>query len=119
MHGRLLNSRAPPLLSHMYSAQRIIKRQRLLLWQRLLLAAGFFATSLFSYYVSKQAILNAIVAQELPLTSSNIYSDIQKDLVRPVLISSPMAHDTILRDWVVGGEQAVGAMVRYLQEIKP
>ena len=105
-------------LSYMYSAHRIFKRQRLLLWLSILLAAGFFATTLSSYYVSKQAILNAIVAQELPLTSSNIYSEIQKDLVRPVLISSTMAHDTFLRDWVVGGEQDVGAMVRYLQEIK-
>ncbi len=102
----------------MYSAHRIFKRQRLLLWLSILLATGFFATTLSSYYVSKQAILNAIVAQELPLTSSNIYSEIQKDLVRPVLISSTMAHDTFLRDWVVGGEQDVGAMARYLREIK-
>jgi len=66
----------------MYSAQRIFQRQRLLLWLGILLAAGFFATTLSSYYVSKQTILNAIAAQELPLTASNIYSEIQKDLVR-------------------------------------
>lgn len=103
---------------NMYPAHRIFKRQRLLMWLSILLAAGFFATTLSSYYVSKQAILNAIAAQELPLTSSNIYSEIQKDLVRPVLISSTMAHDTFLRDWVLGGERDVGAMARYLREIK-
>jgi diguanylate cyclase (GGDEF)-like protein len=104
----------------MYSPQHIFKhqRQRLLLWLSILLAAGFFATTLSSYYVSKQAILNAIVAQELPLTSGNIYSEIQKDLVRPVLISSTMAHDTFLREWVLGGERDVSAMARYLREIK-
>lgn len=102
----------------MYSTHRIFKRQRLLLWLSILLAMGFFATTLSSYYVSKQAILNAIVAQELPLASSNIYSEIQKDLVRPVLISSTMAHDTFLRDWVLGGERDVDAMARYLREIK-
>jgi len=102
----------------MYSTHRIFKRQRLLLWLSILLALGFFATTLSSYYVSKQAILNAIVAQELPLTSSNVYSEIQKDLVRPVLISSTMAHDTFLRDWVLGGERDVDAMARYLREIK-
>lgn len=102
----------------MYSTHRIFKRQRLLLWLSILLAMGFFATTLSSYYVSKQAILNAIVAQELPLTSSNVYSEIQKDLVRPVLISSTMAHDTFLRDWVLGGERDVDAMARYLREIK-
>lgn len=102
----------------MHSTHRIFKRQRLLLWLSILLAAGFFATTLSSYYVSKQAILNAIVAQELPLTSSNIYSEIQTDLVRPVLIASTMAHDTFLRDWALGGERDVDAISRYLQEIK-
>ncbi len=102
----------------MHSTHRIFKRQRLLLWLSILLAAGFFATTLSSYYVSKQAILNAIVAQELPLTSSNIYSEIQTDLVRPVLIASTMAHDTFLRDWVLGGERDVDAITRYLREIK-
>ncbi|WP_245538721.1 hypothetical protein [Thiobacillus denitrificans] len=102
----------------MYSTHRIFKRQRLLLWLSILLAMGFFATTLSSYYVSKQTILNAIVAQELPLTSSNVYSEIQKDMVRPVLISSTMAHDTFLRDWVLGGERDVDAMARYLREIK-
>jgi diguanylate cyclase (GGDEF)-like protein len=102
----------------MYSAHRIFKRQRLLLLLSILLVSGFFATTLSSYYVSKNAIRDAIIAQELPLTSSNIYSEIQKDLVRPVLISSTMSHDTFLRDWVLGGEQDVAAMARYLQEIK-
>lgn len=102
----------------MYATHHIFKRQRLILVVSLLLVTGFFATTLSSYYVSKRTILNAIVAQELPLTSSNIYSEIQKDLVRPVLVSSTMAHDTFLRDWVVAGEQDVEAMARYLREIR-
>lgn len=84
----------------------------------LLLVLGFFATTLSSYYVSKAAILEAIIDRELPLASSNIYSEIQKDLVRPVLISSTMAHDTFLRDWVLDGEQDVSRMARYLREVK-
>jgi len=102
----------------MHAPHQIFKRERLILILSLLLIAGFFATTLSSYFVSKRAILNAIVAQELPLTSSNIYSEIQKDLVRPVLISSTMAHDTFVRDWVIAGEQDAAAMARYLQEIK-
>lgn len=102
----------------MYSTHRIFQRQPLILLLSALLITGFFATTLSSYYVSKRAILDAIVAQELPLTSSNIYSEIQKDLVQPVLISSTMAHDTFLRDWVLGGEQDGDAMARYLREIK-
>ena len=97
---------------------RIFDRRGLLLMLGLLLAAGFLATSLFSYQVSRQAIRDAIIGQDLPLTSSNIYSEIQKDLVRPVLISSTMAHDTFLRDWVLRGERDVGEMARYLKEVR-
>jgi diguanylate cyclase (GGDEF)-like protein len=102
----------------MHSTHRIFRRQPLILLLSALLVSGFFATTLSSYYVSKKAILGAIIAQELPLTSSNIYSEIQKDLVQPVLISSTMAHDTFVRDWVLGGERDAAAMARYLREIK-
>jgi len=97
---------------------RIFDRRRLLMLVSVILSAGFFATTLFGYLVSKEAIHSAIVGQDLPLTSSNIYSEIQKDLVRPVLISSTMANDTFLRDWVVQGEKGVTDMSRYLREVK-
>ncbi len=99
-------------------SHRFIDRHRLILLLSLLLSGGFFATSLIGYFVSKQAIRSAIIGQDLPLTSSNIYSEIQKDLVRPVLISSTMAHDTFVRDWVLGGEHEPAAMARYLAEIR-
>ncbi len=97
---------------------RIFDRRGLLLILGLLLSTGFFATTLFGYFVSKQAIRDAIIGQDLPLTASNIYSEIQKDLVRPVLISSTMAHDTFLRGWVLKGERDVAEMARYLREMK-
>jgi len=97
---------------------RVFDRRSLILILGLLLSAGFFATTLFGYFVSRDAIRSAIIGQDLPLTSSNIYSEIQKDLVRPVLISSTMAHDTFVRDWVLRGEQDVSEMSRYLAEIK-
>lgn len=102
----------------MMSPARIFERSRLLWLLSLLLSAGFFATSLFGYFVSRETIRNAIISQDLPLTSSNIYSEIQKDLVRPVLISSTMAHDTFLRDWVLRGEKPLEEMSRYLREVK-
>ncbi len=83
-----------------------------------LLAAGFLATSLISYYVSRNALRETIVLTELPLTSDTIYSEIQKDLIRPILISSMMARDTFLRDWVLDGERQIDQMTRYLNEIK-
>ena len=102
----------------MVSVHRIFDGRRLLALLSLLLAAGFFATTLGSYFVSRNAIREAIIGQELPLASSNIYVELQKDLVQPVLISSTMAHDTFLRDWVLQGERNTGEMSRYLQEVK-
>ena len=93
-------------------------KRKLIIILSLLLGTGFAATTLVNYHVSKAAIRGSIIASELPLTSDNIYSEIQKDLVLPVTISSMMASDTFLRDWVIAGEKDVGKMTRYLREIK-
>jgi diguanylate cyclase (GGDEF)-like protein len=84
----------------------------------LLLLAGFLATSLVSYTVSVTLLKRGLADSILPLTSDNIYSEIQKDLIRPIFISSMMAADTFLRDWVLGGEQDVDRLTRYLLEVK-
>lgn len=102
----------------MRSQYPVFNHRKQILLLGLLLSVGFFATTLFGYFVSREAIRNTIIGQDLPLTSSNIYSEIQKDLVRPVLVSSTMAHDTFLRDWVLRGEREVGEMARYLAEIR-
>lgn len=83
-----------------------------------LLGCGFLATSLASYYAALESIRDNIVNTELPLTSDNVYSEIQKDLITPVLISSMMARDTFVRDWVMSGEQDVAQMTRYLREVQ-
>ncbi len=93
-------------------------KRKLILIITLLLCAGFATTTLVNYQVSKSAIRGAIIANELPLTSDNIYSEIQKDLITPTIISSMMASDTFLRDWVLAGEQDVDKMTRYLSEVK-
>lgn len=102
----------------MINAQNIFQGRRVLVVLYLVLSAGFFATTLSGYFVSKQAIRESIIGSELPLTSSNIYSEIQRDLVRPILISSTMASDTFVREWVLRGERDPAAMSRYLQEVK-
>lgn len=102
----------------MLNSPQLFNRRSLLILLSLLLSAGFFATALFSYHVSRQAIRDTLIGQDLPLTSNNIYSEIQKDLIRPVVISSSMAQDTFVRDWVVNGEKDVRSMTRYLAEIK-
>ena len=101
----------------MVSSHRIFDGRRLLVLLGLLLVAGFFATTLGSYFVSRNVIRAAIIGQELPLASINISVELKKDMVRAVLISSTMASNTFLRDWVLKGERDVSEMSRYLQKI--
>lgn len=94
------------------------ERIRLVPVLTVLLVAGFLITSLASFFVSRESLRSEIVQNELPLTGDNIYSEIQRDLLRPVFISSVMATDTFLRDWVLSGEDGVDKITRYLLEIK-
>jgi len=83
-----------------------------------LLLFGFAATSLVSYYLARQSIETHIRKDSLPLTNENIYSHVQRDLIKPVLISSLMAKDTFVRDWAINGEQDQAKIINYLNEIQ-
>ena len=107
----IANGIVMPLRSPLYSQRSLI------ITLIVLLGCGFLATSFLSYYASRTSIRDNIVNTELPLTSDTVYSEIQKDLVRPILISSMMARDTFMRDWVVAGEHDPGQMTRYLNEV--
>jgi diguanylate cyclase (GGDEF)-like protein len=95
-----------------------LKKSYFLFWLSAILISGFLGTSVLSYFVSSRTIRASITDQALPLTGDNVYSEIQKDIVRPIFISSQMAHNTFLRDWVLSGEQDVSAITRYLQQVK-
>lgn len=84
----------------------------------IVLIIGFLTTSVAGYIAARDAIMEGVAEHALPLTSDNIYSEIQKDLLRPVFISSLMAQDTFLRDWMLNGEKDTGQIVRYLKEVK-
>lgn len=83
-----------------------------------LLITGFLITSLVSYYVANKSLSDEINQNTLPLTSDNIYSEIQRDLLRPIFISSLMANDTFVRDWTLAGEEDPDKIIRYLKEIQ-
>ncbi|MDX9801207.1 MAG: diguanylate cyclase [Spirochaetia bacterium] len=94
------------------------KKNRLMIMITLLLAAGFLATSFASYFTSRSSLQREITLNTLPLTSDNIYSEIQRDLLRPIFICSLMANDTFMRDWVINGEKDAAEIAKYLNEIK-
>lgn len=98
--------------------QHFFKKNKLVLFLSAILLFGFLATSLISFYASRSSIRQSIIQNELPLTTDNIYSEIQKDLIRPVFISSMMASDTFLRDWVLAGERDPAQVHKYLNDIK-
>src|SRR5690554_1447910 len=82
-----------------------------------LLLVGFVATSLISYHVANDSIVRQLEEQMLPLTSDNIYSETQRDLLQPVVISSLMANDTFVHEWAREGEQDAQRMADYLAHI--
>ena len=90
----------------------------MVLFLGILLLIGFFGTSIVSYLMSRHSIRDLILNHELPLTSDNIYSEIQRDLLQPIFISSLMSNDTFLKDWIVNGEKDIDKITQYLSEIK-
>jgi diguanylate cyclase (GGDEF)-like protein len=94
------------------------QQYRLLVALTLILIGGFMATTVVGYIASRDAVEQGISTEALPLTGDNIYSEIQKDMLQPVFISSLMANDTFVRDWILRGEQDSDQIVRYLKEVK-
>jgi diguanylate cyclase (GGDEF)-like protein len=83
-----------------------------------LMIVGFLTTSLTSYIVARESLSHSISDQMLPLISDNIYSEIQRDLLRPILISSLMSTGTFVRDWAVAGEVDEEKIRAYLHKIQ-
>jgi len=97
----------------------VLKRQKnFSVLLAVLLLSGFLVTSWLSYQVATNSIEKHISNDSLPLTSDNIYSEIQNDLFKPIFISSLMAQDTFVRDWKLGGETNPKQVIKYLKEIQ-
>jgi len=96
----------------------LTSRWKLIILIGTILITGFISINLANYFVSSNAIRSALIKNELPLTSNNIYSEIQASLLRPIYISSMMANDTFLKDWVDEGEKDLNKISKYLAEIQ-
>ncbi|NJK45048.1 MAG: GGDEF domain-containing protein [Pleurocapsa sp. SU_196_0] len=68
--------------------------------------------------MARDNVRSSIVNQGLPLTADSVYSEVQRELLRPVFISAQMAENTFLRDWVLRGETDVSQITRYLSNIQ-
>jgi diguanylate cyclase (GGDEF)-like protein len=105
-----------PVASNIFVFQKL--RLKLIAYVGIILVGGFLATNFLSYQISKNTIRATVLENELPLSSNNIYSEIQTDLLRPVFISSLMANDTFLIDWITAGEKDPDRIIRYLKNIR-
>jgi hypothetical protein len=83
----------------------LLIRSPLIIAISLILVAGFLTTNVISYQVSKHSLRQTLTDNELPLVSNNIYSETQRDLLRPVLVATTMSNDAFVKDWLNSGEK--------------
>jgi len=93
------------------------QRKRQLILLGALILVGMLGTSFASFMVSRSSLRDQLVHETLPLLGNTIYSEIQRDLLRPVVVSSLMANNTFVHDWVAAGETAPFEMQRYLKQV--
>lgn len=84
----------------------------------LILIIAFAAINLLNYSVSQTVLKQNIIQDTLPGVSSDIHHEIQRNLITPIEVSSMMANDTFLKDWVLNGEKDATQITKYLWEIK-
>lgn len=83
-----------------------------------LLVALSLIISTVNYGVSLNSTEVQLRERSLPLTVDNIYTAIQKKIIEPNLVSSMMANDTFLKDWLLDHEDDVDKISTYLEMIK-
>ncbi len=82
----------------------------------MILVVSFLGTSILGFYIARYAVRNDIIKQGLPLTRHIVYSEMKRELLRPISISAQMSPNTFLREWVQDGERDSNRLVRYLRD---
>lgn len=83
-----------------------------------LLVSFSVGSSILNYLKSLEETEIQLKERSLPLSIDNIYTEVQKNLIEPTLVSSMMANDTFLKDWLLHEEVAVDKIAKYLETIK-
>jgi len=74
--------------------------------------------TVINYFESMDSTRKQLRNSSLPLTVDNIYTEIQKQIIEPNLISSMMSHDTFMKDWLAHEESDVQQITQYLETIQ-
>lgn len=96
------------------------KKYNTVLIVSLLLVILSTSISWLNYTVSLSNAHKQLKEHSLPLSLDNIYTEIQKNIIEPYLLSSMMANDTFVQDWIVNEEKnnQLHRIVKYLESIK-
>ncbi len=88
----------------------------------IIVAALLFLLSVSVLSINYVAVMNnaknQINTQSLPLSLDNMYSKVQKYIIEPYLISSTMAKNIFIHQWLHEGEKENKEIFKYLQSIK-
>ena len=69
-----------------------------------LLLTFTIGSSVMNYEKALKEMEVNLKERSLPLSIDNIYSEVQKNIIEPTLVSSMMANDTFLKDWILHEE---------------
>jgi len=83
-----------------------------------LLMSLSIGTSILNYQKSLNETQKQLRNSSLPLSIDNIYTEVQRNIIEPNLISSMMSTNTFLKDWLINEEENVEKITRYLDTIK-
>lgn len=74
--------------------------------------------SFVNYVMTLASTQKYLKEASLPLSTDNIYSEIQTHLIEPNLVASMMAQDTFLKHWLLNEEKDKEQIKAYLESIK-
>ncbi len=93
-------------------------KTRIIVIISVLLLSVSILSSIYNYKVNLEATQKQLKTISLPLSLDNIYTEIQQRMIEPLIVSSLMANDTFLKDWLGGNEKDISQVQRYLKEIQ-
>jgi len=74
--------------------------------------------SMVNYYITLKQSKEQLTKVSLPLSLDNIYTEIQKNIIQPYLVSSMMANDTFVQNWLKNPNQKQEEIIEYLSAVK-
>lgn len=95
-------------------------KHRTHLFISLLIILGFIASAMVTYF-NYSKIIREDIQNITKLSSANIYSEINNELIKPIFVSLTMANDSFLKEWLSeeAKEQAnVESLQRYLSDLQ-